>query len=77
VLVSAVVAAQGFDGEVVGQVTQAHARLPIPRFGVATPSRNVEGHAEAMALYAGTGVGEVREVQPAAHVVADLVSMLD
>jgi hypothetical protein len=34
------------------------------------------GHVEAMALYAGTGVGSVNAVQPAAEVVADLVSLL-
>jgi len=29
-----------------------------------------------MAMYAGTGVGDVRSVQPAAEVVADLVRLL-
>jgi hypothetical protein len=29
-----------------------------------------------MAMYAGMGVGEVRAVQPAAKIVADLVSLL-
>lgn len=36
------------------------------------------GRADAsdMAMDAGTGVGEVRAVQPAAEIVADLVSLL-
>jgi len=36
----------------------------------------VEGEISAMALYAGTGVGAVNASQPAADVVADLVSEL-
>jgi nitronate monooxygenase len=42
------------------------------------PPRRGMGREEAgdMAMYAGTGVGEVRAVQPAAEIVADLVSLL-
>jgi nitronate monooxygenase len=39
----------------------------IPAFKLAT------GHVEAMALYAGQSVGDVRAVQPAAAIVAELV----
>jgi nitronate monooxygenase len=76
VLASAVSAAEQLDAEVVGQVNGPQGQSPVPRFWVATPSRNVDGHVEAMALYAGTGVGAVTAVQPAAAVVADLVSLL-
>jgi nitronate monooxygenase len=77
VLASAVLAAQQLEGDVVGQVTGPDGQSPVPRFSVVTPSRNAVGHVEAMALYAGTGVGAVTAVRPAAEVVADLVSRLD
>ncbi len=70
VLAGAVAAAEQLDGDVAGQ----HGSRPVPRFGVATPSRGTTGRIDAMALYAGTGVGSVTAVQPAADVVADLVS---
>jgi nitronate monooxygenase len=76
VLSSALAAAEAFDGDVVGQVNNRAGPAAIARFQVSTPSRNVVGHVEAMALYAGTGVGSVNAVQPAADVVADLVSLL-
>lgn len=44
---------------------------PVPRFSVVTPSINAVGHI-AMALYAGTGVGDVTAVLPAAEVVSQL-----
>jgi NAD(P)H-dependent flavin oxidoreductase YrpB (nitropropane dioxygenase family) len=76
VLKSAAAAAQAFDGEVVGEAGPPGARYPVPRFGVAPPSRDVEGRIDAMALYAGTGVGDVARVRPASDVVEDLVSEL-
>ena len=76
VLRSAVAAAEGFDGDVVGHVVVDEVRRPVPRFGVSTPSRQVEGAVEAMALYAGEGVGDVKVVQSAAAVVEELVGKL-
>jgi hypothetical protein len=76
VLASAVANAEAFDGEVVGQVDNGNGPEPIARFAVPTPSRRVQGHVEAMALYAGTGVGHVSHVVPAADIVAELVSAL-
>ena len=43
---------------------------------VSPPSRWVASPVTHMALYAGTSVGEVRDVQPAADIVAELVSLL-
>ncbi|HEV2952704.1 MAG TPA: nitronate monooxygenase [Candidatus Dormibacteraeota bacterium] len=40
------------------------------------PYRGIDRTARDMAMYAGTGVGEVRSVQPAAEVVANLVALL-
>jgi NAD(P)H-dependent flavin oxidoreductase YrpB (nitropropane dioxygenase family) len=76
VLRSAVAAAQAFDGDVVGHLAAGGERSPITRFASSPPSRHVEGNVAAMALYAGEGVGDVREVRPAAAVIADLVAKL-
>ena len=76
VLKSAVAAAQAHGGDVVGEAGLPGARYPVPRFGVATPNRDVTGDVEAMALYAGTGVGDVNEIRSAQDVVAELVSKL-
>ncbi|MDX6200455.1 MAG: nitronate monooxygenase [Actinomycetota bacterium] len=76
VLRSAVEAAEGFDGEVVGHAVNGSDRTDIARFQVSTPGRNVEGEIAAMALYAGTGVGDVTAVVPAADVVRELVAGL-
>jgi NAD(P)H-dependent flavin oxidoreductase YrpB (nitropropane dioxygenase family) len=76
VLASAVAAAEAFDGDVVAQLPTPEGAVDISRFNVAPPSRGVEGAIEAMALYAGTGVGDVRSVQPAADVVAELTADL-
>ena len=77
VLASALAAADALSEEVVGEAGPDGARYPIPRFSVTPPSRDTEGHIEAMALYAGTGVGRVSSVRSAADVVAELVAGLD
>ena len=46
--------------------------LPIPRFSVMLPTRDTIGRIEAMALYAGEGVGSIRRVEPAAEIVREL-----
>jgi nitronate monooxygenase len=61
---------------VVGEGGAPEARQPVPRFSVATPSRHVVGRIDAMALYAGLGVGSVTGVRSAADLVAELVSRL-
>ena len=76
VLASAVAAAEQLDRDVVGLVNGPSGPSPVPRFSVVTPSRNATGHIDAMALYAGTGVGAITALLPAAQVVADLVSQL-
>jgi nitronate monooxygenase len=49
---------------------------PVPRYHFGSPTPIVRGEIEAMALYAGEGVGLVREVQPAAAIVAELAAGL-
>jgi nitronate monooxygenase len=48
----------------------------IPRYFFGSPTRDVEGEAEAMALYAGEGVGLVRSIQPAAVIFEELASAI-
>jgi hypothetical protein len=48
-------------------------RRPVPRWAPPTPGRSTTGHIEAMALYAGQGVGAVRTVAPAEEIVAELM----
>ena len=76
VLKSALVAAEAFEGDVVAEGGPPSARRPIPRFSSATPSRHVGGRIDAMAQYAGMGVGSVTRVRSAADLVAELVSRL-
>ena len=68
----ALVAAEAFDGDVVGETRMGAATLPVPRFGVACPNRATTGEVAAMVHYAGQGVGQVDRVRPAAEVVGDL-----
>jgi NAD(P)H-dependent flavin oxidoreductase YrpB (nitropropane dioxygenase family) len=77
VLASAVAAAERLETDVAGEAGREGARAPIPRFSASPPSRDATGHIEAMALYAGMGVGQVSSVRSAAEVVAELVAGLD
>jgi NAD(P)H-dependent flavin oxidoreductase YrpB (nitropropane dioxygenase family) len=72
VLRSCVEAAESFVGDVVGQLRMGEATMPIPRLSVLCPTRDTTGAIEAMALYAGQSVGDVREVRPAAQMVREL-----
>lgn len=54
-------------------VVATSARGPVPPHSGLPPTVDVEGHVEAMALYAGAGVGRVHDVRPAADVVAELM----
>jgi hypothetical protein len=47
--------------------------MPLPRFAVVPPTRDTSGKIEAMALYAGQGVGAVSRVQPASEIMRELV----
>ena len=48
----------------------------VVRYAASTPSAGMEGDIGAMSLWAGQGVALAREVQPAAEIVAELVSRL-
>jgi NAD(P)H-dependent flavin oxidoreductase YrpB (nitropropane dioxygenase family) len=76
VLRSAVDKADALDGDVVGHVMHQGAQHPVPRYSAATPTTDTDGDIGAMALYAGLGVGAIRDVLPAAQIVSELVSAL-
>jgi nitronate monooxygenase len=49
-------------------------RRRVARFQGTPPFKGFQGHVEAMACYAGQSVGDVKRVQPAAEIVAELVA---
>ncbi len=49
------------------------AKLPIARYSVMPPNRDVEGDIESMAMYAGQGAGLVNKTGPAAAIISKLV----
>jgi nitronate monooxygenase len=77
VLRAAVDRVTDFAGPVVGTLRTAGAQVPLPRGAGMPPVTAVSGAVDAMALYAGAGVGEVTGIRPAAEVVADLAAHLD
>ncbi|HLK10190.1 MAG TPA: nitronate monooxygenase [Candidatus Binatia bacterium] len=74
VLRSCVAAAEAFAGESTGTFRIGGQELPLPRFAVPSPLRDTTGAIGAMALYAGEDVGAVDRIEPAAAIVAALVS---
>jgi NAD(P)H-dependent flavin oxidoreductase YrpB (nitropropane dioxygenase family) len=72
VLRSAVDDASGFTGAVVAR----NGECEIPRFASLPPTRETQGAIAAMALYAGESVDDVRCVEPAAEITAELIEAL-
>jgi hypothetical protein len=60
------------DGAVVVRVGEAS--IPLPRFSVSPPTREMEGDVLAAALYAGQGVAAIRDVPGAGDVVRRLAA---
>jgi nitronate monooxygenase len=75
VLRSCVDAAERAD-DVVGTGSIAGMEFPINRWNTLPPNASATGNIAAMALYAGTSVGGVRERRPAAEIVAELLSLV-
>lgn len=59
------------EGELLGEYPDGR---PITRYDVGFPRPGASGDVDAMALYAGQGVGLVRDVLPAADVIARIES---
>jgi nitronate monooxygenase len=73
VLRSALEAAEAFDGSYVAEFNGE----PVAKFRGTPPYKGFTGNIGAMACYAGQSVGEVRGVQPAAEIVAELVEQAE
>jgi NAD(P)H-dependent flavin oxidoreductase YrpB (nitropropane dioxygenase family) len=58
------------EGEIVAETDGE----PIARYAADEPHRSTTGEIEAMCLYAGRGVGRITTVEPAAEIVARIVS---
>lgn len=73
---------QALDGQYLGHDPDLLPRDPIAwdsgqpllRFSTDSPMRHTTGDLEAMALYAGEGVGQIRSVVPAAQRLAEIVT---
>ena len=76
VLVSAVEALETAVGAEVGRTVFGGREVPLPRGHGAAPTRATTGQVEAMALYAGEGVGAVRDLPSAADALRHLCSSL-
>jgi NAD(P)H-dependent flavin oxidoreductase YrpB (nitropropane dioxygenase family) len=73
VLRQAIEAADAIHEKYVAEIELDGERHQIERFRGIPPFKGIVGHIEAMACYAGQSVGDVKEVQPAAEIVAELV----
>jgi len=72
VLRSCVEAAEALEGDIVGEMPMGVVQMPLPKFAVPCPTRDMTGKIAAMALYAGQSVSAVTRVQSAAEVVREL-----
>ena len=73
VLRSALDAAEAFDGSYVAEFNGE----PVAKFRGTPPFKGFTGNIGAMACYAGQSVGEVRGVQPAAEIVAEVMAQAE
>ena len=62
------------DEPVIGETRVAGQALPVLRFMGLPPSAATRGDVDSMALYAGQGVGLVRDIKPAGEIVRELVA---
>lgn len=76
VLRAAVERVAELQDDVVGTAVMGGARVPVPRGSGLPPVTGAEGHLDAMAMYAGSAVGSVTDVRPAAEVIAELTAEL-
>jgi NAD(P)H-dependent flavin oxidoreductase YrpB (nitropropane dioxygenase family) len=61
------------DEPVIGEMTLGGMRFPVRRFGGVPPASDTSGEIESMALLCGQSAGLVREIQPAAEILREVV----
>ncbi len=71
VLRRSLAAAEALDAEVAATMSAGAERIEVPRFAGLAPVADAEGEVEAMACFAGEGVGSIEAVRPAAEIVAE------
>lgn len=64
-------AAEAGEGDTVGTMSAGAERIDVPRFAGFAPVADAEGDIEAMACFAGEGVGSIEAVRPAGEIVAE------
>lgn len=67
-------AARSHTGDTVGTALVFGERRPLPRFCAVPPTIGTEGSIEAMVMYAGTSVGCIDDIRPAAMVIDEIAS---
>jgi len=73
VLRSALLAAERCRQDPLGETRHGGQTVPVPRLSVYAPTKETTGNIEAMALYAGESVVDVRGIEPAASIVRSLI----
>ncbi len=74
VLQRSIDAANALEGDSPGELMAFGERRPVPKFAVPPPTADATGTIEAFAMYAGTSVGAIDGIEPAAAIVRRLVS---
>ena len=74
VLRSAIDAVQSLDAPTIGAMELGGHRVEVPRAAGAAPVASATGRIDAMALFAGQGVGSVTQLRPAATIVRELAN---
>lgn len=62
-----------FKGDIVGERELGGEKNPVSKYSIALPTKDTTGNIEAMALYAGKSVGEVKSVQSAGDIVKEII----
>ncbi len=71
-LISAIDAVEAIGVDVVGTMRGDDGEMPVPRRSWVPPTRDVSGHIEAMAMYAGESVALINTVLTASQLVRSL-----
>jgi NAD(P)H-dependent flavin oxidoreductase YrpB (nitropropane dioxygenase family) len=71
VLRRSIAAAEAREGPTVGTMSAGKKRIDVPRFAGFAPVADAEGEIEAMACFAGEGVGSIDSIRPAGDIVTE------